>query len=517
MSERSRAGRGGRTVAVVGVTAALALGAGLLAGRAVTSPAEAAAQAEPPAAGPITVPVERRVLSDDVVLRGDVRYDDPAPVTVETGDRGEAGPAVVTGAVPEVGATLEAGAVLLEVTGRPVLVLPGELPVYRSLRVGSSGPDVVQLEEALTGVGIDVGEVGDTYDSGTAVGVRALFERAGYAPPSAGEEVDALVEDAEAALEQAEADLEAARAALQQARSGPSESTRVEADNGVREAERQLAAAREGGDAMAVAAAADALELARAQRREALAVPAPVAEQQALTAAERAREGAREALAAAREEALTGLPASEVVFLPSLPRRVDEVSVRRGGLVEGAVVQVSGATLEVSASASTSDAALLEPGMPAVLAGPDGEEVPVEVASVAAEGAGAEGEGAGASSGAEEDGGEGADGGSSGEGEPRAARSTVVFAVGTLTDEQLTALQGQNVRVTVPVSSTGGEVLAVPLAALTAGPGGESRVEVAGDDGATELVVVETGLAADGYAEVSGPGLDEGDLVVVGR
>lgn len=516
MSERSRAGRGGRTVAVVGVTAALALGAGLLAGRAVTSPAEAAAEAEPPAAGPITVPVERRVISDDVVLRGDVRYDDPAPVTVETGDRGEAGPAVVTGAVPEVGATLEAGAVLLEVTGRPVLVLPGELPVYRSLRAGSSGPDVVQLEEALTALGIDVGEPGDTYDSGTAAGVRALFDRAGYASPSAGEEVEALVEDAEAALEQAEADLAAARAALQEARSGPAESTRVEADNGVREAERQLAAAREGGDALAVAAAADALELARAQRREALAVPEPVAEQQAVAAAEAARDGAQEALLQARDEALTGLPAGEVVYLPSLPRRVDEVSVRRGGLVDGAVVQVSGATLEVSASASTSDAALLAPGMPAVLAGPDGEEVPVEVSAVTdEEGGGSAGDGGAEGEGGDGSGGEGSGGG--GSGEPRTARSTVVFAVGALTDEQLTALQGQNVRVTVPVSSTGGEVLAVPLAALTAGPGGESRVEVAAEDGATELVVVETGLAADGYAEVSGPGLDEGDLVVVGR
>ena len=29
--------------------------------------------------------------------------------------------------------------------GRPVIVLPGDLPVYRTLRVGVSGPDVIQL------------------------------------------------------------------------------------------------------------------------------------------------------------------------------------------------------------------------------------------------------------------------------------------------------------------------------------------------------------------------------------
>jgi hypothetical protein len=70
------------------------------------------------------------------------------------------------------------------------------------------------------------------------------------------------------------------------------------------------------------------------------------------------------------------------------------------------------------------------------------------------------------------------------------------------------------------VSSTGGAVLAVPLAALTAGPGGESRVEVMADDGTTALVEVETGLAAGGYVEVTGAGgaaLAEGDLVVIGE
>ena len=61
-------------------------------------------------------------------------------------------------------------------------------------------------------------------------------------------------------------------------------------------------------------------------------------------------------------------------------------------------------------------------------------------------------------------------------------------------------------------------MLAVPLAALTAGPGGESRVEVA-RNGTTELVEVEVGLVAQGYAEVSAVNgsLAAGDLVVVGE
>jgi hypothetical protein len=58
----------------------------------------------------------------------------------------------------------------------------------------------------------------------------------------------------------------------------------------------------------------------------------------------------------------------------------------------------------------------------------------------------------------------------------------------------------------------------VPLAALTAGPGGESRVEVQ-RNGEMVLVEVEVGLTADGYAEVEPVDgeLAEGDLVVVGE
>jgi hypothetical protein len=63
-------------------------------------------------------------------------------------------------------------------------------------------------------------------------------------------------------------------------------------------------------------------------------------------------------------------------------------------------------------------------------------------------------------------------------------------------------------------------VLAVPVAALTAGPGGETRVEVL-REGAEEpeLVVVTTGLTASGYAEIvsSEQTLEAGDRVVVGQ
>ena len=94
-----------------------------------------------------------------------------------------------------------------------------------------------------------------------------------------------------------------------------------------------------------------------------------------------------------------------------------------------------------------------------------------------------------------------------------------------LTPQQVEELKGSNVRVSIPVGATQGPVLSVPLAAVSAGPGGENRVEVVegdpreGEDAPTRLVDVETGLAAQGVVEVRAAGGDlaEGDLVVVGR
>jgi hypothetical protein len=155
---------------------------------------------------------------------------------------------------------------------------------------------------------------------------------------------------------------------------------------------------------------------------------------------------------------------------------------------------VSGATLSLSGTVAVADARLLSPGMTASFDLPDGTEHAATITEV-----------------------------TPGEGEE--ARWTVRLEPAPLTPEQVAELQGANVRVGIPVGATDGEVLSVPLAALSAGPGGESRVEVVeGDprDGAraeTRLVVVETGLAADGAVEVRPVegDLAEDDLVVVGR
>ena len=195
------------------------------------------------------------------------------------------------------------------------------------------------------------------------------------------------------------------------------------------------------------------------------------------------------------EEAETGtlafLPVSEVLYLDELPRRVDEVMVERGTIVSSAAMLVSGATLAITASAAESDATLLTAGDVATLAMPDGGELEATITSVEPRKA---------------------EGGESAESGPR---YDVVLAPVNPTAEQVDALRGQNLRVTISIGATDGEVLAVPLAALTAGPGGESRVEVVdGED--TRLVEVETGLSAEGFVEIIGD-IAEGDRVVVGQ
>ena len=73
-------------------------------------------------------------------------------------------------------------------------------------------------------------------------------------------------------------------------------------------------------------------------------------------------------------------------------------------------------------------------------------------------------------------------------------------------------------RVTIPVSSTGGEVLAVPAAALSATAAGDTILQVE-EDSTLRTVTIEPGLAAGGLVEVTPieGDLAEGDWVVVGR
>ena len=420
-------------VGVSGV-AILSLGVGVAAGSRLMSPEDAAAKTAPPKASQITVPVEKKALSSKVVGRGDTSFDGAVNVRIETSSLKT--PAVVTGKVPKVGSTIKAGGVLLEIAGRPVIGLAGVLPMYRSLAPGSKGPDVLQLEQTLDKLGYDPGTVDSKYDSGTARAVEELYEAAGYEAPEPEEQLTQAVEGADKNVDAAKNALRQAKAALKQAKAGPGKTDTSVQQGAVDDAEENLA-------------------------------------------------DAQEALNEAEFKAGTPLPVAEVVFIKTLPRRVDDVKVERGGTVNGVVMSVSGASLVVTVKVDADTKERLKVGMPASFDIGDGTAVPATVRRISRNG----------------------------------DQYDVVVAPKSLTAAQLERLREANVRVTIPVKSTNGKVLAVPVAALSAGSDGGSRVEVL-RDGKIELIAVTVGLSADGYAQVTASGdakLTEGDQVVVGK
>ena len=485
----ARVFRGNRALWIGAASAIVALVGGLLVGTFVLAPADAAGDAPKP--GLVTVPVELGPLSNDVTLRAEVGYADAVDVTIDTSTL--SGAAIVTGQVPQAGATFSPLSIALEVTGRPVIVLPGELPVYRTLRYGVSGPDVTQLKQALAAVGIAAGDPSSNmFDEATATAVAQLYAQAGYPAPNAREGAEEAYRAAQEAVRSAESAAAAAEQQLAAAKAGPSEVQIWEADVALGQAQLALDEARQAGHG--VQEAEWAVRTAQLRRQQLFAGKDTSAERGSVDAAYAQVETARESLERARRDTLPFLPASEVLFLTELPRRVDDVKVKRGAVLQGAAMKVSGATVRLTGSAAEADARLLKSGDKGSFELPDGTPHQATIVEVAPS---KDGKG----------------------------RWQVLLQPEPLTAEQVQQLQGSNVRVQISVGATKGDVLSVPLAALTAGPGGESRVEVVegdpreGDRAKTRMVVVKTGLAARGAVEVTPTegALEKGELVVVGR
>lgn len=170
-----------RTLAIVVVAAVVVSAlATALASALIRSPSEDAARTAPPPPTQILVQVEERQISTSVVTRGTGRFGSPQELTV-TRSALKTGPQVIT-TVPEPGAVLTEGSVLMTVSGRPVFLISGERPSYRDLGPGIVGPDVEQLEVALGRLGLNTGRVDDTYDQYTGLAVTEMYLRAGYQP-----------------------------------------------------------------------------------------------------------------------------------------------------------------------------------------------------------------------------------------------------------------------------------------------------------------------------------------------
>ncbi|MBX9394247.1 peptidoglycan-binding protein [Streptomyces sp. TRM72054] len=220
-----------------------------------------------------------------------------------------------------------------------------------------------------------------------------------------------------------------------------------------------------------------------------------------------------ESAASRRSEpkATTMLPASEVVFVPSLPARVVSVPVHMGDAVKGPVVTLARGDMTLTGFLDPSERGLISTGMKA---------------DIFSEATGAHTGGTVASVGALVTPGSGLVTPGSGKDEPDDSPA------GPQTDSAYVPVRiegsgnwdkrfaDQDVRVTITAAATSRAVTAVPEAAVAAGADARTTVTVVTASGAQRVVPVTTGVSADGLVQVTaarGHTLRAGDRVVVGR
>jgi multidrug efflux pump subunit AcrA (membrane-fusion protein) len=274
----------------------------------------------------------------------------------------------------------------------------------------------------------------------------------------------------------------------------------------------------------ALSAAKAQLKIANAQRAE-LSKPTDLATlKQAVDSAERSQANAQRDLDEYKATIGVYVPANEVLFFAELPLRVDESKLVAGDVVTGAFMTVASPKLAIDSSVDTSDSGSLRVGMPAEIELSDFNlTVPATVAEIGKQpgtnGVDAsrvyvsltpkESEIRSTDTGA-------AVGGASGTDASAAAPAGPTNGAPSLRD-----LNGTSVKVTIPISSTGGKVLAVPTAAISAAADGSTRVEVEDQQGKpTRFVSVKAGLRAEGYVQVTPTqtgALKPGDQVVTGK
>jgi peptidoglycan hydrolase-like protein with peptidoglycan-binding domain len=250
------------------------------------------------------------------------------------------------------------------------------------------------------------------------------------------------------------------------------------------------------------------LQIAQAQLNEGTTAADTAPLQEAVTAAQAALATAQAQLADLEASAGTRISPGEIVFAPVLPATLTETYLALGATVEGPVGMLATTDTLIRARIARADAATVAVGA----------EVEIEIrdAGISTTGTVLSVGQPQQQPGSSDQGGRTPSGGESG-------RMEVVVAPNAGTDLGNYMFYGARVR--VPIDATDGEVLVVPMAALTVGPDGASQVEVertpaSGDTPAvTEIVPVTVGLTANGLAEVAPiePGaLDEGDRVVIG-
>jgi hypothetical protein len=473
-----------------------------IAGSRIVSPAEAAARTAPPTPSPILIAVEKRVLTSNIVTRGAARYGLPQSVSIVPSSL-KPGVGIIT-TLPLRNTQINEGDLLLTASGRPVFVLQGEVPTYRDLIPGNSGKDVLQLENALKRLGFDPGPIDGTYDEQTSVAVSQWYDKSGWEPfgATSAQLANLRTLEQEYALAQnnkltADDAVASARLAVQAAKLNAESANlaaQTEVDAKTRLRDRAAGDPNLTAEERAVASAGLTVALAQQAATQAAGEASVQSVLDAQKAAERqARVSANLAarseadLEQARRKVGVQIPSDEIIYIHAFPVRVEQVNAVVGGAAGGPVLALTNNRLAIDSSLPLEEAPFVKPGMVVAIDEPD---LGVKAMGVVA----------------------------------RVAETPGTFGADSYhiyfeTSVQTTSvpIEGFSLRLTIPVKSTGGEVLTAPTSALSLAADGTSRVQV-DNDGMLSTVVVEPGLSANGFVEIKPIDgvLQAGQMVVVG-
>jgi len=450
-------------LAVITAVAVLFAGVGWFLGQRIKSPAEIAAERAAPEPSLITVAAEMRELNQTVILRGTLAANESSELSVSS----DIAP-IITATPKNDGQTINEGNVLVEVAGRPVVALEGILPGYRSFSAGTEGPDVKQLQRSLSRLGLKPGQIDGVYSTSTAAAVSRLYTRVGYKAPKISEAILESVNQAQKQVANSQSQLELAKQSLAEAK----QANQIQNIAFNFQDEEIL---EPGGDFDAGPNPGEG--------EENIATDIPSLER-AVTRASEDLKNANSDLAKIRSEAIVSFPTSEFKFIKSLPQNVLNLKVKVGDSAKESVMSISGSDILVNSSITASERGLIKIGDTANMSD-NIFELKVKITSIS-------------------------------ETANDAGRYDVKLeAVDTIPDGAV----GVNMKIVVPIVSTNGKVLAVPISALTSSGSGSVSVEVERSEGNTETVKVRPGLKSEGFVEVKilDGNLKAGDRLVVGR
>jgi peptidoglycan hydrolase-like protein with peptidoglycan-binding domain len=153
--------RRGKGLAAVAVSA---LAAGAAGGWALSRPTDSAAETPDTNQAQPTTSVTKQDLVETKDVDGTLGYGEQSKLAT-------AAHGTVTW-LPEQGAVVGRGKSLARIDQKPVTLLYGSVPMYRTLSDGDEGADVAQLEKNLSALGYDGFTVDDEYTDGTAEAVE---------------------------------------------------------------------------------------------------------------------------------------------------------------------------------------------------------------------------------------------------------------------------------------------------------------------------------------------------------